>query len=80
MKKKLKVTGYLIIDKLDHVELKEIIFLDRAAFYAKKQEIKKDRLTRLNKEIALFTNKSEAKEKVKRLNTLYWNVVDREKI
>ena len=80
MKKKLKIRGYLIIDKLDHVELKERIFLDRATFYEKKQEIKKDMLTRLNREIALFTNKYEAKKEVKKLNDLYWNVVDRENI
>ena len=80
MKKKLRITGYLIIDKLDHVELQERIFLDRAAFYAKKQEIKKDRLIRMDKEIALFSNKNEAKKEVKRLNALYWNVVDRENI
>lgn len=80
MKKKLRITGYLIIDKLDHVELQERIFLDRATFYKKKQEIKKDRLTRFNKEIALFTDKHEAKKEVKRLNDLYWNVVDRESI
>lgn len=80
MKRKLRITGYLIIDKLDHVELKERIFLNRATFYTKRQEIKKDRLTRLNKEIALFENKNEAKKEVKRLNDLYWNVVDRESI
>lgn len=80
MKKKLRITGYLIIDKLDHVELQERIFLDRATFYKKKQEIKKDRFTRFNKEIALFTDKHEAKKEVKRLNDLYWNVVDRESI
>ena len=66
MKKKLKIRGYLIIDKLDHVELKEKIFLDRATFYEKKQEIKKDRLTRFNREIALFTDKYEAKKEVKK--------------
>ena len=80
MKKKLKIRGYLIIDKLDHVELKERIFLDRATFYEKKQEIKRDRLIRMDKEIALFSNKNEAKKEVKLLNALYWNVVDRENI
>ena len=34
----------------------------------------------MDKEIALFSNKHEAKKEVKRLNALYWNVVDRENI